>query len=362
MARDYYDILGVNKGASDDDIKRAFRKLAHQYHPDKTGGDDKRFKEINTAYQVLGDAEKRKKYDRFGSNFEQMSGGSAGGGSGFGAGGFGFQDTAGANFDFGDLGEMFGDIFSGAAGGARREPSRGRHIEMDAAVTFAESATGAEKDVRVYKTMSCEDCGGAGAEKGAKRVDCVQCAGSGQVKKVQQTILGSFQTVGICPKCDGRGSAPEKACRACRGAGVVKGERQLRVHIPAGIADGEVLRMSGEGEAAPRGGRSGDLYLNIRVKPDPRFVRHGFDVHSKADISISTAVLGGEISVDTVDGAVDLKIPAGTQPGSAFRLRGRGIPHLRKTGRGDHIVEVMVRIPKKPSKEQRKMLESWEDF
>ncbi len=351
MSRDYYEILGVAKNASDDDIKRAFRKLAHQYHPDKPGGNAEKFKEANQAYQVLGDAEKRRKYDQYGAGFEQMNGG-------FGGGGFDFN---GASFDMGDLGEMFGGMFGGG-GARRREPQRGRHIEMDVQVTFIESVFGVEKDLRVYKTMSCEDCGGTGAEKGTKRSNCIQCAGSGQVRKVQQTILGNFQTVGVCPKCDGKGSVPEKACHACRGNGIVKGERELRVQIPAGIADGETLRMSGEGEAALHGGRSGDLYLNVRVKRDPRFERHGFDVHSRAEIGVATAVLGGEVTVDTVDGAVDLKIPTGTQPGATFRLRSRGIPHLRRSGRGDHIVEVTVRIPKKLSKEQRKMLESWEDF
>ncbi len=361
MAKDYYDILGVQKNASDDDIKRAFRKLAHQYHPDKTGGNDTKFKEINQAYQTLGDVEKRKKYDQFGAGYEQMGGG----GGGFGGGGFNFN---GANFDprswagadMGDLGEMFGDMFGG--GRARREPARGRHIEMDVTITFVESAFGVEKDVRVYKTMVCEDCGGGGAEKDSKRIECTQCRGSGQVRKIQQTILGNFQTAAICSKCDGKGSVPEKACHACHGNGIVKGERELRVQVPAGIADGEVLRMSGEGEAVSNGGRAGDLYLNIRVKSDPRFSRHAFDVHSKVGISVAIAALGGEISVETVDGAVDLKIPAGTQPGAAFRLRAKGIPHLRKAGRGDHIVEVAVRIPKKLSKEQRKALESWKDF
>ncbi len=356
MAKDYYDILGVAKNASDDDIKRAFRKLAHQYHPDKTGGNDTKFKEINQAYQTLSDAEKRKKYDQFGAGYEQMGGG------GFGSGGFGagFDPNSWAGAGMGDLGEMFGDMFGGGA--RRREPQRGRHIEMDVHVTFVEAAFGVEKDLRVYKTMTCEECGGTGAEKGSKRIECSQCAGSGQVRKVQQTILGNFQTVGACPRCDGKGSAPEKECHACHGNGITKGERELRVQIPAGIADGETLRMYGEGEAAPHGGRSGDLYLNVRVKRDARFERNGSDVHSEAEITVATAALGGEIAVDTIDGAVDLKIPAGTQPGTAFRLRGKGIPHLRRSGRGDHIVQIIVRIPKKLSKEQRKMLEGWEDF
>ncbi len=356
--RDYYDILGVSKGATDDDIKRAFRKLAHQYHPDKPGGDAEKFKEINQAYQVLGDADKRKKYDQFGANFEQMGGGGAGGGFG----GFDFRQ-AGVNFDMNDLGEMFGDIFGmGGGGRARREPSRGRHIEMDASLAFAEAAFGAEKEIRVYKTIACEDCDGKGAEKGSKIIDCVQCGGSGQVRKVQQTILGSFQTVAVCPRCHGEGKIPEKTCKSCGGQGIAKGERKLEVKFPAGIADGEILRISGEGEAAPRGGRSGDLYLTVRVKPDSRFERDGFDVHSRAEIGVARAALGGTVSVETLDGPVDLSVPAGTQPGQVFRLRGKGVPHLRKNGRGDHLVEVAVKVPKKLSKEQKKALEQWGDF
>lgn len=358
MARDYYDILGVSKGASDDDIKRAFRKLAHQHHPDKPGGDAEKFKEINAAYQTLGDAEKRKKYDQFGAGYEQMGGGAGGFGQGFG--GFDFRN-GGVNFDMNDLGEMFGDIFSGG-GRARREPPRGRHVEMDVTLTFAESAFGADKDVKIYKTIACGDCGGNGAEKGSKLVDCGQCNGSGQVRKVQQTILGNFQTVGVCPRCNGEGKSPEKACRKCGGQGVTKGEREINIKVPAGIADGEILRVSGEGEAAPRGGRAGDLYLTIRVKPDPRFSRDGFDVRSAIEIGVGTAALGGAVTVDTLDGEVELTIPAGTQPGQTFRLKGRGITHLRKGGRGDHYVDVTVRIPKKLSKEQRKALESWDDF
>lgn len=356
MARDYYDILGVGKGASDDDIKRAFRKLAHQYHPDKPGGDAEKFKEINHAYQVLGDAEKRKKYDQFGPGFEQMGGGPGG------FGGFDFRQ-GGASFDFSDLGEMFGDIFSGQGGGGRRrEAPRGRHIEMDAQISFAEAAFGVAKDIAVYRTIACGDCDGSGAEKGSKLADCVQCGGSGQVRKVQQTILGSFQTVAICPRCNGEGKIPEKSCKKCGGQGIAKGQRELNVKIPAGIGDGEVLRITGEGEAAPRGGRSGDLYLTIRVKPDPRFRRDGFDVHSTLEIGVAKAALGGEAKVETLDGPVELSIPAGTQPGQVFRLRGKGVTHLRKNGRGDHLVEVSVKVPKKLTKEQRKALEAWDDF
>lgn len=353
MARDYYDILGVGKGASDDEIKRAFRRLAHQHHPDKSGGDDAKFKEINQAYQTLGDPEKRKKYDQFGAGYEQMGGHP-------GHGGFDFNG-AGINFDFGGLGDMMGDIF-GAAQGGRRGPAQGRNIQMDVTLDFKEAAFGVEKSFEVYKTMNCETCGGSGAEKGTKLADCIQCGGSGQVRKVQQTILGSFQTVAVCTRCHGQGKLPEKPCKSCRGEGVAKGTRQISINIPAGIADGEVLRVSGEGEAMPHGGRAGDLFLAVRVRPDKRFERNGFDVLSRAEISFARAALGGEITVETIDGPVELKIPVATQPGAEFRLRNRGIPHLKRSGRGDHIVQVNVMVPKRLSREQKRVLETWDEL
>lgn len=354
MARDYYDILGVSKGASDDDIKKAFRKLAHQYHPDKQGGDAEKFKEINAAYQVLGDADKRKKYDQFGPQFEQMNQGGFGGGFGGFQGGFG---QGGVNMDFGDI---FGEMFGGGGGRGRREPEQGNNIQMDMHLTFAEAAFGADKDVRVRRAITCDECEGSGAEEGSKRVNCVQCSGTGQIRKIQQTILGSFATAAVCPRCEGVGTIPEKPCKKCHGEGIVSGERNFSVKIPAGINDGEVLRVGGEGEAAPHGAHNGDLYLTMRVKRDPRFVREGFDVNSELEIGIARAALGGTETVETVDGSVELTIPAGTQPDAVFRLKGKGIPHLRRSGRGDHLVHITVVIPKKLTKEQKKALETWD--
>jgi molecular chaperone DnaJ len=365
MPRDYYDILGVKKGASDEEIKRAFRKLAHEHHPDKPTGNAEKFKEINAAYQTLGDAQKRARYDQFGHAAENMGG--PGGFNGGGAGGFdfsGFQGGfgggfgQGANFDMNDLGDLFGGMFNGGQQ-ARRGPARGRDIQMDAHITFVESAFGTDKDIRVYKTMACGECHGSGAEKGSKKTECAQCGGRGQIRRAQQTILGTIQTQSTCPRCDGTGSVPEKNCHACHGSGTVKGDREISLKIPAGIADGETLRVTGEGEAAPHGGRAGDLYLTVRVKPDPRFERDGFDVGSYADIPVSLAALGGETEVETVDGTVTVKIAPGTQPGTQLRLKGKGITHLRGHGRGDHIVEVRVKIPKKLSREQKKALEEW---
>ena len=353
--KNYYDILGVKKDASDEEIKRAFRKLAHEYHPDKPGGNAEKFKEINQANQVLSDPEKRRKYDQFGASFEQMGGGQGAGG---GFGGFGGQ---GVNFDFGDLSEMFGDVFGGGAGrGRSRETSRGRHIEMSVQIDFKDAAFGVEKEVEIYETLLCESCDGEGTEKGTKKIDCVQCGGSGQIRKIQQTILGNFQTAAICSRCHGAGKIPEKNCKHCGGEGVMKGKRTISLKIPAGIDDGETLRVSGEGEAMAHGGRSGDLYVTIRVKPDARFTREEFDVTNKVEISIAQAALGADIPIETLDGNVNLKIPSATQPGQVFRLRGRGISYLKRSGRGDHLVEVIVRIPKKLSREQRRVLEQWE--
>lgn len=367
MPRDYYDILGVGKGASDDDIKKAFRKLAHQCHPDKPTGDAEKFKEINNAYQVLGDAGKRKQYDQFGPGFEQAGG--FGGGAPFGGqGGFNFN---GVNFDFGgmngeafDLGDVFASAFGmgGQGGRAGRRESRGRNIEMDVQVTFAEAAFGTDKDVSLYTLVACKDCDGSGAEKGSKLTDCGDCKGSGQVRRMQQTILGSFATAATCPRCDGRGKVPEKPCHKCKGAGVTRGDRTVSTHIPAGIADGQVLQMTGGGEAAPHGGRAGDLYLRVRVKPDVHFVRHGFDVRNTVEVGVGRAALGGEVTVKTLDGDVSLTVPAGTQPGTEFRLKGRGVPHLNGRGRGDHFVTVSVRVPKKLTREQRAALEEWGEF
>ncbi|MFA6603311.1 MAG: molecular chaperone DnaJ [Patescibacteria group bacterium] len=373
MSKDYYETLGVGKDASEEDIKRAFRKHAHQWHPDKPGGNAEKFKEYNEAYQTLSDKDKRAKYDQFGH--EAYKAGAAGGGPG-GFGGFdfsqGFGGPGGIKFDFGDaggmggLGDIFGDIFGGAAGGGShtrtRRESRGRHIEMDLSLTFLEAVFGAERDLEVYKHLPCDTCNGSGAEPGSKVVDCSQCGGSGQIMTVQRTILGNFQSAVTCPKCRGAGRAPEKACRQCGGDGIVKGVKKLSVRIPAGVSDGEVMRVTGEGEPGKRGARSGDLYLNLRVAADPRFTRDGADIRSRFEATIAQAALGGAVSVETVDGEVELKLPAGTQPGQEFRLRGKGVPLLRRSGRGDHLVTVTVAIPKKLTREQRRLLEKWEDL
>ncbi|MEK9151758.1 MAG: molecular chaperone DnaJ [Patescibacteria group bacterium] len=351
--KDYYALLGVQKNASEDEIKAAFRKLAHQFHPDKQGGDVEKFKEINEAYQVLSNPEKRSRYDQYGPGFEQA-------GQGFGGGGFsGGFDGAGVNFNFNDLGEMFGDIFGGS-GGTRTREVRGHHIEMDLHLSFRESAFGADKAIKVYKDTACAECSGAGFERGSKMINCMQCGGAGRVRRVQQTILGAIQTAATCTHCQGQGQVPEKTCRKCQGTGVTKQSKEIELSIPAGVADGEVLRVSGEGEAAPRAGKSGDLYVTVRVKADPAFTREGFDIKTQLEIPMAKAALGGAIEVITLDGPVELKLPSGTQPGQIFRLKARGVPHLKRSGRGDHFVEIKVKIPSKLSREQRRILEEWE--
>ncbi len=357
MAKDYYDILGVSKSASPDEIKAAFRKLAHQHHPDKSGGDDSKFKEINNAYQTLGDADKRKKYDQFGSQYEQMGGGGGAGGFDFsGFQGFGGNGVGGFSFDFGDL----ADMMSGGGGRRRQADNRGQDIHADIQLTFKEAVFGVEKAVSLRKGISCKECDGSGAEKGSKVVDCSTCKGSGEVRRVQHTILGSMQVAAVCDDCHGRGKKAEKNCRACSGSGVVRGHKELSVRVPAGIDDGETLRLTGEGEAAPHGARSGDLYVTVRVKADKLFRRDGTDIHTIHEITFAQAALGATVATETVDGPVDLKIPAGTQPGSVFRLKSKGVPSLRGGGRGDQYVEVKVKVPERLSRGQKQALEGWE--
>jgi len=357
---DYYDILGIQKNASQDEVKRAFRKLAKEHHPDR-GGDEKKFKEVNKAYQTLGDEKKRAQYDQFGHQAYEQMGGMGGGPQGNPFGG-GFGGAQGFNINMEDLGDLFGSAFGGAFGGGGRSrgPARGRHIEMDIPLTFEEAAFGVEKKIDPYKTVTCDDCEGTGAEKGTKMNTCTNCDGTGQVKTVQNTILGSFQAVRPCTRCGGEGKTPEKLCSTCGGAGVTKKAKQIEVQIPAGINDGEVLRVGGEGEAV-KGGRAGDLYLTMRLQPHKKFTRDDFDVYAKEEISFAQAALGDKIETETLDGKVDLKIPAGTQPETVLRLKGKGVPLLKRSGRGDHYVTIKVQVPTKLSRKQKKLLEEWDN-
>ncbi|MBI4426700.1 MAG: molecular chaperone DnaJ [Candidatus Kerfeldbacteria bacterium] len=350
MAKDYYQILGVARDASDDDIKRAFRKLAHQHHPDKAGGDADRFKEVNEAYQVLSDPAKRQQYDRFGT-----VGGPGGGGwdQAARAGGFDFR-TAG--FEVGDLGDIFGDFF-GFGRNRSRQAAGGRDAEVALSIDFRDAVFGAEKVLEVSGEAQCPRCHGRGAEPGSPVETCATCRGAGVVEQVQQTILGAIRTEQTCPTCGGGGEQAKTKCKRCRGTGAVRGKRTLKVAIPAGIENGQSIRLRGQGEPGSRGGVPGDLYVRIHVRPDPMFRRDHDDILTRRTITISQATLGATVPVETLEGEVELTIPNGTQPGTLFRLRGKGVPHLDGRGRGDQLVEVVVSIPAKLTREQRKLLE-----
>lgn len=347
MPSDLYQILGVSRSASQNEIKRAFRKLAHQYHPDKKGGNEQKFKEINAAYQILGDEQKRAKYDQFGSAaFE-------GGAGGQGFGGFGAQ---GMNFDFGDLGDL-GDIFGSMFGGGRaqsRRSSHGQDIEMDIAIDFKEMAFGTTRTVNLHKLEECETCKGSGSKSG-KTKKCATCGGSGVERVARRTPLGMMQSTTTCGMCHGSGSVPEDVCRTCSGTGVHKQPTHIEVAIPAGIDEGQVLRVRGRGEAAPYGGQAGDLYLRLSVKPHRTLVRDGEIIRSIVTIGFTQAALGDTVDVQTVDGEVELHIPPSTQSGDELRLRGKGIHFSPKPG--DHIVTVRVETPRKLSRAQKKLLE-----
>src|SRR3989339_1146 len=348
MAKDYYKILEIDKNASQEDVKKAFRKLAHKHHPDKEGGNEEKFKEANEAYQVLGDPEKRKKYDQFGSAAFDGSGGFGGGGQGFG--GFDFSGFQGGGFE--DLGDLFGDFFGG--GRTRSRERRGNDVQMDFDLTFKESIFGIQKEIELTKTTSCERCSGIGAEPGEGMHTCVDCSGSGVQVSIQRTILGNIQSKHTCATCQGTGEIPKKLCTACHGAGVNKKKQKFTVTIPAGVENGAMLRIRGEGEAV-KGGSSGDLFVRLHVPEDKYFKREGHTLFTSVPIGFTQAALGDTIEVETVDGPVDFKIPPGTQSDSQFRLKGKGVRSGR--GRGDQIVIVEVQTPQKLSREQKKLLE-----
>ena len=340
--RDYYDILGVPRGASDADIKRSFRKLAQQWHPDVSteAGADERFKEINEAYQVLSDPQRRQAYDTFGH-----AGVGAGAEGGFG----GFQG-------FGDLFDAF---FGQGAGGASRRgrPPAGADLRYDLRLTFAESIAGVEKEIEFSALGRCETCSGSGAKAGTTPVTCPQCKGSGEVRTVRSTMLGQMVNVSACPRCNGQGQIVDEPCTTCRGDGRTERRRKLRVAMPAGIDEGHQVRLTGEGEAGPRGGPFGNLYVVAHVTPHPRLQRRDTELFLDLPLSIVQAALGATVTVPTADGEETIEVKPGTQPGTEIRLRGKGVPHLRRSGtRGDLHVLVDVKIPTKLTKRQRELL------
>jgi len=355
--KDFYKTLGVERGASDQDIKRAYRKKAQKYHPDKNKGDkeaETKFKEVNEAYETLSDKKKRSFYDQFGST----QGAAGPGGAGFG--GFNAQ-----GFDFNNMGGGFADIFesffSGGAGGAQKTrtrrggPMRGEDIEAQIKIKFEESVTGAERELEISKADKCDHCNATGAEPGSKIKDCGTCKGTGEVREVRQTLLGQIATSRTCDNCMGEGRIPEKKCTVCHGTTRKRVKDKVKVKIPAGINDDSTIRLSGKGEAGTKGGSYGDLYLHINVAPSEKFLRNGDDIHTEHKIHLLQGVMGDEIEVDTIYEKVKLKIPAGTPSGKVFKLKGYGMPRLNTSQKGDHYLKVILDIPTKLNKKEKEL-------
>jgi molecular chaperone DnaJ len=343
--RDYYEVLGINRNASEDEIKGAFRKLARQLHPDvnKEPDAEEKFKEINEAYGVLSDQEKRARYDRFGKE-------------GLGNMGGGFHDYSA---DFGDLfEEIFGQFgFSTGRRGGRKSPRRGRDLQMEVVLTFEEAVFGVDKEIEFSRDETCSTCGGSGAEPGTTPTKCSTCQGQGEVRQVRQTFLGSMVQTAVCPACQGRGEVIVYPCKTCHGGGLEHRKVKKKVQIPAGVDHGTQVKLAGEGGPGVFGGPSGSLFLVLNVQPHKYFKRRENDILLNLDINVAQAALGAEIKVPTIDGDEKLHIPAGTQPGKVFRMKGKGIPHLRRSGRGDQLVIVNIEVPTKLSKEQRELFE-----
>ncbi|HEV8601668.1 MAG TPA: molecular chaperone DnaJ, partial [Patescibacteria group bacterium] len=349
MAQDFYSTLGIPKTASPDEIKRAYRKLAHEHHPDKNKGNEDKFKQINEAYQVLSDPQKRQQYDQFGTTFQN----GRAGGAGFE--GFDFSDFArgfsGGGVEFDDAFDMFSGIFGTTRTKARRE--RGIDLEMSLTLSFEEAVFGVEKEISLEKKDTCPKCKGSGAEPGSKVMTCPKCHGAGQIKIARRTIFGNISSVSACDECEGSGKIAESACNQCSGFGVVRRIKTLSIKIPPGMDDGSRIRVPNEGEAGYKGSNFGDLYLRINVIPHPVFKREGQNILLEVPVSFYQAALGTEVQVATLDGPVKLKIPAGTQSGKTFRLKGKGVPAINRSGRGDQLITVRVVTPTKLTKKEK---------
>lgn len=352
--RDYYEILGVSKSASADEIKKAYRKAAVKYHPDKEGGDETKFKEASEAYEVLKDQQKRQRYDQFGHAGVGGDGG-AGGNPFEGFGGFNGQN---AHFDFGDgLGDIFGQFFGG--GQRQQGPTRGRDVETTITLTFEEAVFGVDKELSLSIDDECSHCHGSTVEPGHSMKTCPTCKGAGQQTRVMNTIFGQIQQAVTCETCKGTGKIPEVVCSVCRGKGTGRRKQSIKLKVPAGVDDGATIRLDGRGEAIG-GGSKGDLYVHVRVKAHKKFTREGDIILSEEHVSMVDAALGTEIDVETVDGDIRMKVPAGTQSGTDFKLSHHGVPHLRnKDVRGAHIVSVVVDTPTKLTKKQKELLEQF---
>jgi len=353
MSKDYYEILGVNKGASKDEIKKAFYKLAHKYHPDKKGGNEAKFKEVNEAYQVLSDDEKRSKYDQFGSQYANMGG--AGYGSGQGFEGFDFSGfgNGGAEFDFGNLNDIFSDFFGGGMG--RRESRRGRDISTEIQISFSDAIFGITRKVLITKTSNCITCSGSGAKPGTKMETCKHCNGQGQIRESKRTIFGNIASTKTCETCLGTGEVPHELCETCKGKGVLRREEEISIIIPPGIRDGEMVRMTGYGEATPKG-TAGDLYIKINVTPHPVFKREGNDLVMNLNLKLSDALLGTKHPIQTLDGNIEVTIPEGVSVNEVLRVRGKGVP-VAKNKRGDLLIKLNIKLPNKLSRKSKELIE-----
>ena len=359
--RDYYEVLGVSKDASSDDLKKAYRKLAKQYHPDMNPGDktaETKFKEVNEAYEVLNDPAKRQRYDQFGHAGVDPSYG--GGGAGYGGGGFG-------GFDVRDIFEsFFGGGFSGFGGSSRTRnpngPIRGNDINVTLGLSFMEAAKGCKQQIQVQRLEKCDVCGGSGAKSGTTAETCTECGGTGQVKVSQRTPIGVIQTTRTCSKCSGKGKVIKEPCPDCRGMGRVRHTRTLEVSVPAGIDDGQTFVLRGQGDQGVNGGPSGDVNIMVTLRPDTLFERDGFDVWCDIPITFSQAVLGDEITVPTIDGKVKYTVPEGTQSGTVFRLRNKGIQYVNGRGRGDQYVKVNIEVPRNLTGKQKEALRKFEEL
>lgn len=358
MSKDYYKILGVEKGASKDEIKKAFYKLAHKYHPDKKEGNEGKFKEVNEAYQVLSDDSKRSKYDQFGPGFENMGqGGYSRQGQGFGGfEGFDFSGfQGGADFDFGNLNDIFSDFFTGGMGGGRRETRRGRDISTEIQISFSEAVFGISRKILLTKTSNCSVCEGSGAKHGTKMETCKYCNGQGKIREAKRTILGTISSTKICEECLGSGEVPKEKCENCKGKGILRKEVEVSVNVPAGIRDGEMIRMTGGGEAVSKG-TAGDLYIKINIAPHPVFKREGNDLVMNLDLKLSDALLGTEYPIQTLDGQISVKIPEGVSINEILRVKGKGVP-ISKTKRGDLLIKLKIKLPSKISRKSRELIE-----
>lgn len=357
--RDYYEVLGIQKGASDDEIKKAYRACVKKYHPDLHPDDkecEEKMKEVNEAYEVLSDSDKKSRYDQFGHAGVDPSYGGGGGFSGF-SGGFG---------DMGDIGDIFSSFFGGGFGGSSRTsnpnaPRRGQDIQTEAAISFMDACNGKKLDMKIQRMEKCSECSGTGAAPGSTTDTCSDCRGTGQVKVAQRTPFGMISSSKPCTRCGGKGKTISKPCSKCGGAGRVSATASIQVDVPAGIADGQTLQVRGQGHSGINGGPSGDLLVEIVIRPDSFFERDGYDIRTEVPVKFAQAVLGDEIEVLCIDGKVNLKIPEGTQSGTVFRLKGKGVKKLNRNERGDQYITIVVEVPKGLNKTQKELLKAFDD-